>query len=258
MTKQKALFKQTVKEGNFTLPCGLLTEDGERIKDVLLTPLTVEDRKKATDNNSKNMGKIVSELLLARIKKLGGQPPTPIQMRELLLFDREFLMLKLWEVSNPGKELEPEFKCSCGETFSVNLPVDDIEIREMPEDTPVDTKTGHRYWDFKNEEFSSSARMRFVDGGIQEALSPTMRKSMAEGEQKLLVKMVLEWFGPEGSAGTLTLPEVKTFPLGLVVAFEDEVGKHKYGPDFSLKVTCPECESDMDGVFNIVNFLLGA
>lgn len=256
--KQKQLFKQPTRDASHELPCGVLI-DGELVKTVTITPLTIEDRKNVADKpNKNNTGKIITNLLNNRILALGEEQPTPVQLGKMLLFDREYVMLRLFELSNPGKPLNVAFECKkCGETFEVDIPTDELDIVKMTDEAQkkIDTKTGVRYWDYKNEEYGVSGRIRYIDGATQEALSPALRKNIVEGEQKLMVKMILEWFGPEGSVGGLTLPEIQTFPLALVNDFEDQLVKQKCGPIFKKKVVCPECDKSMEGVFDITSFL---
>jgi len=256
MDQEIKLFKEPIRERQFTLPCGLLFS-GELIKEVSLTPMTAKDRKEAADPAMRNNGgKLISKLLANRITKIGEEKPTMDMIRRMLTADRDFLLLKLCDITYPNKPIEATFSCSnsrCGEKFDLEIPLDEIEVLEMPEEYQDNIYPGKnvRYFDFDLPEWEVKAKFQFPDGRIQEAVATRLRQNMAEGEQIIFSKMILEWNG----ISSIAVAQLDTFPMELISEIEKAVSGHTYGPKFNKSMICPSCGQENEGGLDISGFL---
>ena len=250
----KPIFKQKiVGETEVELPCGLLL-GGTLHKTAMVTPIMVKDRKDAMDPSRKRNGaKIVSHLLESRVTRIGEISPVgPLHSKSLLAGDREFLLLKLYEVSNPGKPLTAQFKCShCKADVEVEIPMEEISILQMPEDAQNDTTGAVRTFKVDLPDWEVSAVFKYPNGEMQEAVAPLIDTNPAEGELMLFRKMLVSWNG----GPPLTEIQFDTLPIGLISGLEKAMMEKSFGPDLRKKLLCGNCgETSFTGL-NIANFL---
>jgi len=253
------LFRKPVGEVEIDLPCGLLI-DGEVYKKAVITPLTGRDRKAMVDQKSRsNPSKVVTKLLTNRLLSLGPykHPVADVRIKALLSGDREYIVYKLYEITDPTrKDLEATLQCqnrACGSNFEFNVPFDEVKVIRM---TDADQERIHdgkktRYWEFEDEEWAVKAKFRYVDGKIQEQVSPRLASNPVEGEYMLFSKMILEWNG----LTSLTMDQIETLPEPLIRKVEKALADHKLGPDMDLNIVCPECGVATRGGLDFTTFL---
>jgi len=256
---QVQLFRQPVGEVEISLPCGLLLEDGIA-HNAKITPMTGKDRKDMADPaNQRNGAKVITNLLANRLTQLGPYSfPVPIKaVRQLLAGDRDFIIYELHKISNPGKEaLEGVIVCpsrECQAQVEFEIPYSDIEVTPMPQEyqEQVHPDKQCRYWTFKDDDWGIDAAFRFVDGSLQEAVAPKLRKNVVEGEYALFAKMLLGWNGLKA----LSVQQIETLPNPVVVMIENALAERKFGPKFDPHIVCSECGMAIRGGVDFSSFL---
>jgi len=250
------LYKKPVGEVEIYLPCGLF-HDGEVYREAKISPLTARDRKDLAEARN-NPAKAITKLLTNRLTVVGpfSRPIPDYVINKLLSGDRDFIIYQLHRITDPNKtELEATLQCSargCGAQFEFVIPFSEIKIKEMSDTISIYDEKKTRYWEFESVEWEVKAKFRFVDGKIQEAIAPRLRSNPVEGEYLLFSKMLLEWNG----LTSLTMDQIESLPEPLIREIEKSLTeKAKYGPDFDVKIMCPECGTVMRGGIDFSTFL---
>jgi hypothetical protein len=166
----------------FLLPLGYVGRDGSFHREVELKPLTGrEQRLLAGLSPQATMATVTTALLSSCLQRIGSLSPINASLvRELLAGDREFLLLKLLEITFGGK-LYVTLRCpaeGCDEPLEVPLEVGELTV-EAP---PLKSRTF-----FFKPPSDTERRMEFrlPAGGDQEAIA--RRDDLNEEEQRELI-----------------------------------------------------------------------
>lgn len=118
----------------FDLPAGYMDfGTGRVVKDVEVRELTGRDEERiAKAKNTGDVGRWVRAILEAGTVSIGGQEATPAMLDELLVGDRDYLLMAI-RIATYGAEIElGEWKCpSCKEEFEAVFNLRDIPVKPL-------------------------------------------------------------------------------------------------------------------------------
>src|SRR5579864_2393308 len=129
--------------GTFILPLGLVDEEDRCHREAELRPLSgQEQRMLASFRPSTPVALITTELLCRCLVRLGSLPSVDrCAVRNLLAGDREFLLLKLYQMTF-GNNLLALLRCpaeECGESLEFPLALEECVIEAPPVDSRIVT-----------------------------------------------------------------------------------------------------------------------
>jgi hypothetical protein len=150
-------------DGAFLLPAGYVDDDGVVHRKVDLNQLTGrEEEYLASVPAQLPAATVITQLLTRCVQHIGDLPAVDNALiRNLLVGDREYLLLKLWQITN-GNKLRIMLPCQseeCGKNMQIDLSLAEVPIRGQPVVTRTFTLEGNEM------------EFRLPTGGDQEALT---------------------------------------------------------------------------------------
>jgi hypothetical protein len=122
------------REGIFQLPAGYLGADGTLHTEARLAPLTGHDEEFLTSLSGETCSAAAVTMLLGRCLKRVGliEPVDDSVVRGLLVCDRDYLMLKLREMTF-GARVDAVLGCrACGRRMDVTFSLEDVGVESRP------------------------------------------------------------------------------------------------------------------------------
>jgi hypothetical protein len=143
-----------------TLPGGLIESDGRRLDTATLRPLTGFEEEWLAAHPGVPSAVAVTQLLGSCVVRLGDEPGSPDRMRQLLVGDRDYLMLQLRRLTL-GEAISAVMDCpACGARMDVDFSIGSIPIEGEPQTSPsFEVAIGERAF-----------RVRLPTGADQEAV----------------------------------------------------------------------------------------
>jgi hypothetical protein len=251
MNKDSSSFK-------FRLPGGYVTEDGALHREVVLGTLTGREEELLARNDGPESASLVTQVISRCLKRLGTlEPVSEDTVRSLVVADRQFLLLKLREMTF-GDRVEATVSCpwpDCGKSVDINFSIRDIPIEEsagaaagyhmeLPEEAAFEAPDGSLY---------REVSFRLPNGGDQEKVSPLLERNEAEALNQLLERCIL-------SIGHINRPDRETI-LNLTpltrMEIEKEMAHRAPRLDLDMETDCPECSRMFNVPFDLHNFFFG-
>lgn len=214
--------------GTFILPLGLVDDQERCHREVELRPLTGhEQRLLASSLTSMPVALITTELLYRTLRRIGSLPAVDRRVaRELLPGDREFLLLKLYQMTF-GNNLLAGLSCpaeSCGESLEVPISLEECVI-EAP---PVSSRT----WVFNTlPDGGRSLRFRLPTGADQEALASLREARPDVLRQRLLMACCAD-------PGATVVPDLSPQECACI---EEQMNRLAPQLEVEMESVCPEC-----------------
>ena len=235
---------------DFTMPGGYLDKDGNLLKDVTMVEMTGQDEENISHPIvRKNGGKVITTLLANCVKTIGQHKVTEAMIKKLLIGDRDFLMLKLRQISL-GDDIEIPVQCKCSAQFEVKLDLNDFEIvgSSHPHD-PIPFKLGRGYTD-QNGVNHDDGEMKLPTGHEQEYLSSDAARNPGVASTALLTRCCLR------------LGKMKSFSQTVFreLNFKDRqtlgklLGDGMPGPKLEATFNCPDCGKEWIGPLAVADF----
>lgn len=180
---ERPLFTQT-----FTLPGGYVDEEGLIHREVELAPVSgFEEELLGTMEPLGRSARLVTALLARSLKRVGTVPAvTTSLVRNLLVGDREFLMLRLRELTL-GEKLKAMIVCGdpkCAQTMDIVLNLHDL----IPAAKPVDRRIFQ--WKLHEGEQTFAFEFRLPTGADQEAAADWPSGDAGATINRLLAGMI--------------------------------------------------------------------
>lgn len=223
----------TLSETIFELPGGLVLEDGRRLSQVELRPLTGHEEEWLAAHTGTPGAKTVTRLLSTCLIELDGKPVNYKQVQRLLVGDRDYLMLQLRRITL-GDRFRAVIVCPvCDAKMDVDFTTDEVPIERHPQKEATYTL------DLDSEpERCRTVRFRLPNGGDQEAV---LGLDIESAVDTLLDRCLIDTGG---------------MPLSLAERNAVSNAMEQLAPEVNLELelTCPECAHSFVEPFDITAF----
>jgi len=220
-------------ETSVTLPGGFITDAGEIVTDAEVRELNGRDEEAISRTN--NIGKAFLTILQRGTVRVGDQQVTEEILNDMLSGDRDMLLLSIFKATFGSTPEVPAYCYTCKEQKQVNVDLDeDIPIRKLED--PIADRV------FTVEGKKHEYTVQLPNGRTQRELMINVDKTAAELNSILLEKTVMQIDG----APVLSKFQVQNIGLVDRKTLIQEINDRIPGPQFEpLKVTCPDCESEV-------------
>jgi len=242
----------------YRLPGGYHDEAGALHREVEVRPLSGREEELLASRTAGNSAALVTTVLARCVGRIGAIHPVSEEVaRDLLVADRQFLLLKIREATF-GKGVQASVSCSwpdCGAPVDIDFSIKDIPVRES-------VKKGHLY----TMELSEAAAFtdaggrrqrevifRLPNGADQELLSPLCQDNEAKALSSLLGRCVLGIGQLKGNSEELI---DGLSPLARM-EIEKEMEAVAPGIDLIMDVRCMECGREFSVPFDLQDFFFG-
>jgi len=243
--------------GACVLP-GSFFQNGTCFREVKLHPPTgrVEELLEGA-SNSHCLASSITTLLAHCIERIGPITTiTPEIVRNLLVGDRDYLVLKLRQITI-GDRVEAILVCpnpKCGEKIDIDFNLRHVPIKQGRISSQVFTVRLPRREAFGEDERDKHCRVEFrlPNGGDQEELAPLAITNESEAVNKLLARCI------QRIDGITEIDESLVDKLSPSARSEIEKTMAELVPqiDLEMEAKCPECEVVFSFPFNISQFFL--
>ncbi len=237
------------------LPGGYLDSEGTRHREAELVPLGGKEEELLAGRGPGPA--LVSAVLATCVRRIGEvEPVTPRVARRLLVADRQYLLLKLRQVTF-GDHVQGRAACpwpGCGEGVDVDFSLADVPIRGLEE--PAAEFRMHLSSQASGAESSQEARgpevrFRLPDGGDEERLTALVEDNEAEALGALLQRCVVALDGDSSRQAVAALsPRARA-----EIEAEMEARAPRLGLEMAAR--CPACERTFTLPFALRDFFFG-
>jgi hypothetical protein len=215
------------------LPGGLVLDDGQRLRRAALRPLTGHEEEWVAQHPDAPSAQLVTGLLSACFLKLDDVAVEPGLVRQMLVGDRDFLILQLRRLSL-GERFAAVLACpACAAKMDVEFLAHDVLVEPRPQSAAVYTwRSEQRPADLP------AVRFRLPNGGDQEAVAES---PVDEAVELLLARCLLDDGG---------VPLTADERVALIAEME------RLAPqvDLELALSCPECSHSFTTAFDTTAF----
>jgi hypothetical protein len=233
------------------LPAGWLDDAGNAHRDAILRPVCGADEEwlYGLPLAAPEAG-VITGLLTRCVPRIGPVEPTDETVRALPVGDREWLILRLWQLTF-GNRVELVLRCpraSCDARMDVEFALDEVPAGESPQ---------RAEYEFERE--GVRVRFRLPRGGDLEALGRAGTGAASDDERAtvLLARCVLgiEGGGADGD-GAADPASLLGAAGDLRAALAAQIERQSAAVEREFAARCPECERDFSGAFDpILAFL---
>ena len=220
-------------DNTFLLPGGLVLDEGRRVGQAALRPLTGREEEWLARHTGTPSALAVTRLLSECLVWLDNAQITSDLVRQLLVGDRDYLMLQLRGLTL-GDEFAAVLACpACGTKMDVNFRASEVPVESRPQTAP--------FYTLKLREPQPSGRtvrFRLPTGGDQEALLGT-DPEVAVGA--LMDRCLLD------DGGVPLSPEERQTVSEAMERMAPQV-------ELELDLTCPDCSRPFVVPFDTTTF----
>jgi hypothetical protein len=230
--------------GNFRLPGGyVLGNDFPSTRyDAEVRELTGADEEAITKARQGGVGKFISTLLASGTVSVGGEKTSPVLLSNLLLGDRDMLLLEIRRATYGDDIVWERYSCMhCGEEFRLSVTLDEIPIRRLEDPSQrifeVELRKGRK------------AFVRLPVGNDQDAvLAIADRTTDSEQNTLLLSRCLISVVEADGSENAVTGNPEFARSLGIVdrQRILDAIENKQPGPQYNgVKFTHDSCGKEV-------------
>jgi hypothetical protein len=230
--------------GNFSLPGGYVRGgDYASVRyDAEVRELTGADEEALTKARSGGIGKFLATLLQAGTVGVAGLLASPSVLSELLLGDRDMLLLEIRRATYGDEIVWDQYSCPwCAEEFTLTVTLDEIPIRRLDDPSKRTFEVPLRK--------GRTAFVRLPVGADQEALLAIMdRASDSEQNTILLSRCIISVVEADGSEQAVSGNPDFARSLGLMdrQSILDAIEKNQPGPQYNgVKFTHDSCGKEV-------------
>ena len=235
-----------------TLPGGYIDETGQLHKEVGLVPLSGREEELLVSTAARGGAAQVSAVLSRCVKHVGTiDVITEDLMRQLLVGDRQYLMLKLREFTF-GERVQAIVTCpwpGCATNVDVNFNISDIPIK----DAKLSSHIHKCELSDPSKTETETVCFRLPNGDDQEVLANLLNENDAVASTQMLSRCI-QSIGETISPG---LEQVRD--LSSQVRNQIEQHMQNLAPDVELtmEAICPECQRSFTIPFDLQEFFFG-
>lgn len=245
-----------MEEKTCTLPGGWVDAQGDVHREVVFSALTGREEAVLADTKQNSVSQVTT-VLSRCIRRIGNVSPVSESIaRNLLIADRDFLLLKLREATF-GSAVQATVPCpwpDCSQKVDIDFSIDDIPVTSSEEKGPAYTMVlspGAAF--IENGETYREVAFRLPTGADQEQLSPLVVTNESLALTELFARCI-QRIGPFEGASAAQLER-----LSPMARMEIEREMLRVAPhiDLNMDVTCPECGRNFTMPFNLQDFFFG-
>jgi len=233
------------------LPGGYVDDDGGIYREVVIEPLTGAQEKRIAQRANTSQAALATTLLASCIRRIGPMNEiTEAHARRLLVGDRQFLLLKLREITF-GNELRAVTRCSwpdCGKRLDIDFTTDAIPIVCAPQE--------RRFMELPMDDTkrAQTVTFRLPNGEDQERIAHLTTKNEPLASSLLLARCIRS-IGPDHEKPP-GQKEIDALPQPLKERIEEAMDR--LGPKLitTMEAFCPECERNFSVGFDLQAFVL--
>ncbi len=240
------------------LPGGWAGGGGAVHREAELRPLTGCEEELLAAGGDQPGAAMVTAVLARCVERLGPIAPVTEELaRELLVADRQFLMLELRRATF-GDRVEATLACpwpGCGEKVDVDFSLAAIPVIESADKGPI-----HRFelppeaaWRGEGGEEHREVGFRLPNGEDQERVSPCAEADEAHALSLLLERCVLE-IGPLKDPDPAAIRRLTPAARAAIEQRMDEVAPLVA---LTMDLTCLECGRAFEMPFDLQDFFFG-
>lgn len=222
-----------------TLPGGYITPTGEVITTAEVRELNGRDEEALSKMT--NAGRILSEVLSRAVVKLGDQAVSPQLLDDLLIGDRDSLLLGIYRATFGNPSILSAWCSGCEDYKEVEINLDEeVTVKSLVD--PINERV------FKVQGRKDLYVVTLPTGSTAKQLTADDNKTFSELTTILLKETVLE------INGSPVVSPIQVQNLGLADRREigKEITKRSPGPQFKdVSVTCPNCNGEVVVPLNI-------
>lgn len=237
---------------------GYVDRKGVVHRDALLTPLTGQEEELLAGSGKGPTASLVTAILKSCIHRIGTiSPVTGEVARGLLVADRQYLLLKLREVTF-GDHVQTTIFCpwpACGEKVDIEFSIKHIPVVESTDKGPVYTVTLSPeavFYDKRGEGYAE-IEFRLPNGGDQEALSAVMVENEALALTGLLERCIKK-IGPVENPEKELIAQISPAAR---MEIENQMDKLAPKVNLTMGAKCPECGREFSLPFELQDFFFG-
>lgn len=240
------------------LPGGYVDRNGAVHRDAFLSPLTGQEEELLAGSGKGSIASLVTAILKRCVISIGTFGPLTDEVaRDLLVADRQYLLLKLREVTF-GENVQTTIFCpwpGCGQKVDISFSLKDIPIEESADKGPVYTVA------LSPEEAVSGGlgegytqiAFRLPNGGDQEALSSIIVENEALALTRLLERCIQK-IGPVENPENELIAQISPAAR---MEIENQMDKVAPKVNLTMGTKCPECGREFSLPFELQDFFFG-
>jgi rRNA maturation protein Nop10 len=241
-----------------SLPGGYVDCNGGIHREVEITPLTGREEELLIAQQRPEVASLVTTVLQRCVQRIGTVSPiTEDIIRNLLVADRQYLLLKLRELTL-GDYVRATICCpwlGCGKKIMVSFTINDIPVMESINKGPTYRMELSPEAAFVSDRGDTHREVTFrlPNGGDQELISPLLVQNEAQALTLLLQRCL-------HSIGMLQHPDWELVNrLSPLARMEIEQQMEAVAPkvELTMESKCPECGRDYEVPFDIQDFFFG-
>ena len=241
----------------FNLLAGYTDKEGNLHTTFTFREMTGRDEEAISKSDIKQNGaKLVSTLLERCVTSIGtltrkevGTEKWKEIIRNLLVGDQDYMLIKLRELSIGG-EIEVTHTCpQCKESLKTYLDISELEIEPFKGQRVVPFSLPKGYKDKKGVTHREGT-MRLPSGQDREILTPIAKKNVAQASTLMLTRLCKfedGLFVTEDIMRDLTVRDREYL--------QKLLQKHLFGVKLETEVVCDTCGESFVGTFNASNFI---
>jgi hypothetical protein len=192
---------------------------------------------------------VVTALLSKCLKRVGRFQPAPVSLvRELVVGDREFLMMRLRELTL-GNRINAVLRCGnpdCGQEMDIALNLDELNSPER--------HLAQRIFTFAvtSERDRFEIEFRLPTGAHQEAAAD----SISNDDELAVVKLLAMTITTINGNSDIDVSSVAALPASVLKAIEARMEELAPLQTIELNAVCVECEQPFVSDFDVTSFFL--
>jgi hypothetical protein len=240
------------------LPGGYVDERGTLQREVELAPLSGREEELMVDQGFVGRTALVNIILSHCVRRLGSISPVPSGlMRRLLVADRQYLLLKLREITF-GDQVQATVRCAwadCGQKVDIDFSLQDIPVKESQVKGPLYSMQLSPEAAFKGDDGEGyrAITFRLPNGEDQEVLLPLVTGDEERAFARLLgrcIQRIGPWEHPGDALISRLSPQAQQ---EIERQMEDLAPK----VELTMEAQCPECGRDFAMPFDPQEFFFG-
>lgn len=240
------------------LPGGYLDEAGGLHREAELAQLSGREEELLAGTHDEAGPALVTRILSRCVRRIGGiRPVSEAVARRLLIADRQYLLLKLRELSF-GERVEGTLSCpwpQCGARIDLDFTIGDVPVKRC--DTVAPTYRLDLPPEAEFEDAAGTRRrtleFRLPDGADQEALAPVLARNPAEALTRLLERCVVGTSADGGDTAAL----VARLPSRARLEIERAMEERAPHLELQMELVCRECGRGFTAPFDLQDFFFG-